>query len=109
MLRVSLRNGLPGRTPFWVLGVLVLGGLFVFLPAGAAQNPTTKTQPKAPPTKGPADPSTDPFKNEPTHKAIKLELHKGATPDVAAAVQLINDKLDEGWKKNKITPSRQAT
>ncbi len=110
MFRASVRYGLLGRTPFLVLGVLVLGGLFTFLPSGAAQNPATKAQPKAPPPKGTtADPKIDPFKNEPTQKTIKLELHKGSSSDVAAAVLLINEKLDDGWKKNKITPSRQAT
>ena len=78
----------------------------MFLPSGAAQNPATKTQPKAPPPKGATvDPKIDPFKHEPTQKTIKLELHKGSTPDVAAAVLLINEKLEDGWKNNKITPS----
>jgi hypothetical protein len=106
MPRASVHNRLPGRTPFVVLGVLVLGGLFMFLAPGAAQNPTTKAQPK-PPTKPPADILKD--KEETPHKTIKLELHKGSGEDVAAAVRIINDKLEEGWKKNKVTPSRQAT
>src|SRR5579872_6973752 len=107
MLRATVRKGLPGRAPFLLLGALVLGGVFVFLPSGAAQNPATKTQPKAPPPKG--ETLDDPFKKETPPKTTKLELHKGSGSDVVGAVQLINEKLEEGWKKNKITPSRQAT
>src|SRR5580700_6586437 len=108
MLRASVRNRLLGRTSFLVLAVLVLGGFFTFLAPGSAQNPTTKQ-----PTKGPADPKTPPkattdiLKDEP--KPIKLELHKGIGQDVAEAVRIINEQLTEGWKKNKVTPSRQAT
>jgi len=105
MLRNSLRNSLPGRTPFLALAVLVLGGLLASLTPGAAQN--TKIQPKDP-SKSTAEPKGNPF-GEPTPKGIKLELHKGSAPDVAPAVQLINEKLAEGWAKNKVTPSRQAT
>jgi hypothetical protein len=104
MLRASVRNSLPGRTPFLALAVLVLGGLLVSLTPGAAQN--TKIQPKDPPKS--ADPKGNPF-NEGPPKGVKLELHKGTAADVAPAVQLINEKLAEGWAKNKVTPSRQAT
>jgi hypothetical protein len=106
MLRASVRKWLPGRAPSLALAVLVLGGFFLVLTPGAAQN--TKIQPKEPPKTVP-DPKGNPFKDDTAHKAIKLELHKGSAPDVAPAVQLINEKLAEGWAKNKVTPSRQAT
>src|SRR5262249_18050773 len=69
----------------------------------------TKIQPKEPPkTTDPKGQPINPFKDD-SPKAIKLELHKGSAPDVAEAVRVINDKLAEGWEKNKVTPSRQAT
>src|SRR5207302_10085358 len=107
MLRASVRHWLPGRTPFLAVGVLVLGGFFLSLTPGSAQN--TKVQPKEP-AKAPADPKAppaNPFKGDPTpHKTIKLEIHKGSSPDVAEAVCLINEKLADGWEENKVTPSR---
>jgi hypothetical protein len=109
MLRASVRKWLPGRTPFLALGVVVLGAFLVFQPPGVAQN--TKIQPKEPPkTTDPKGQPFNPFKDDTAPaKAIKLELHKGSTPDVAEAVRVINEKLAEGWEKNKVTPSRQAT
>jgi Protein of unknown function (DUF1549)/Protein of unknown function (DUF1553) len=100
MLRASVRKTLPGRRPFLVLGVLVLGGFFTFLAPGSAQN--TKIQPK-----GTVDPKSK--ADAPSTKTIKLELHKGSAPDVAEAVRIINEKLAKGWEANKVTPSRQAT
>jgi hypothetical protein len=109
MLRAFVRNRLLGRTSFLLLAALVLGGFFMFLTPGAAQNPAAKQ----PPAKGTPDPKTPPkgsvdiLKDEP--KPIKLELHKGISEDVPAAVRVINEMLADGWKKNQVTPSRQAT
>jgi hypothetical protein len=91
---------------YLVLGVLVLGVFFTALSSGTAQT-QPKDQPKTTPKDQPKG-TTDP-KADPPHRTIHLEINKNASPDVAEAVRIINEKLEDGWKKNKVTPSRQAT
>jgi hypothetical protein len=71
-----------------------LAGLLVLVPGTMAQN-AAKPPPKA-----------DAGKPEPA-KVQRVIVAK--TPDVAEMSKDINEKLQEGWKANKITSSREVT
>ena len=74
--------------------------MFTLLATSAAQSPL----PKVPPTG-----QANPFQDNTPSRTVQLEVHKDSASDVAAAVRLINEKLEKGWLDNKVTPSRQAT
>jgi hypothetical protein len=93
MIRTSVhvRPHRPAAYP--ALGVFLLGGILALSAApGTAQNPG-----KA------ASKSEQAKEKEP--EPLKLTLATN-TPDVVEMVKLINEKLEAGWKANKITPSR---
>src|SRR4051794_17421871 len=101
MADTSLRPRRPGRARTLVLGGLLLAGLCgAFRMAGAQQQTdpnkeakegTGKNAAKAPP----APPAPAPLKM----------VIVSDEPDVAQVSKVINDKLAESWKANKITPS----
>jgi hypothetical protein len=106
MAHAAKRGWQPGRALTLVAGLILAGG--VLIAATAAQAPkdkptgTTKDKPKtgdkAPPEK------TQPEK-QPGLLKKTITLPKDATSDVVETVDIINKKLDENWKENKIVPA----
>ncbi len=87
----------PGRRSWrslaMLLGTLLTGGLLI--QAVPAQQ---KTPPK----------STAPARPTPARPHL-ITLPSGTSSDVGEVVELINTKLEEGWKENKLEPSRPTT
>jgi hypothetical protein len=105
MICACVQVGKTGRLASFV-GALILGALIVLTATpGAAQNPG-----KNPPAK--PDPAKDKEKDkgkekqpEPLKLTIVTDEKSAEVPEMA---EFINKKLEEGWKANKITPSRYA-
>src|SRR5262249_31389313 len=57
-------------------------------------------------TPGPAAPAAQPSPFDPGQPAHEHKPSPKATPDVAEVTKTINEKLEAGWKANKVTPSR---
>jgi hypothetical protein len=89
MLRGSATGWRQRRVHFVILGIILVAGVLAVGPSSPAQNPS-----KAPPKAEPA-------------KVQRVIVAK--TPDVAEMAKVINDKLEEGWKANKITPSHEVS
>jgi hypothetical protein len=88
----SARIRRPGRAVLLTVAVLVLGGvaLMAHRPAQGQAQPK-KTEPvKEAPKGGPA-------------RTLQIPDEK-----VAEVVQVINEKLEAGWKANKLTPAKQC-
>jgi Protein of unknown function (DUF1549)/Protein of unknown function (DUF1553) len=101
MVRASAPGRQRGRGQSLVLAAFLTAGLLVLVSTGTAQNPTPA---KAPPKADP--PKAEPAKPE-AGKVQRVIVAKGA--DVAEMTKFINEKLEEGWKANKITPSREVS
>src|SRR5579859_3884650 len=94
MVRASAPDPRRGRVAFFVLNGLLIAGLLILVSSGTAQNPSK------PPPKGDAP------KLEPA-KVSRVIVAK--TPDVAEMTKVINEKVEETWKANKVTPSREVS
>jgi hypothetical protein len=88
MTHASERGRRPARVPSLVAGALLLAGLVV-VPARSGQSPFQTAKDPPPP------------------ELPKLTI-VSKTPDVAEMAKVINDKLEAGWKANKIVQSRAA-
>src|SRR6516164_9851633 len=99
MAHASVRGWQLGERPSRFLGLLLLGGLLVFVTGpGSAQNPGKGQDPKQPPKKDKKD--KDAPKTGPTD-TLRLALHAKSAADVQEMTKLINTKIEAGWKDNK--------
>jgi hypothetical protein len=104
MARASVRGWQLGQRPARLLGLFLLGGLLVFVTGpGSAQNPGKGQNPKQPPKKDKDAPKAGPT------DTLRLALHAKSAADVQEMTKLINEKIEAGWKANKVTRSRYAT
>ncbi len=98
MVRASAPRWGWGRFQMIVCGSFLAVGVLALTATSPAQNPA-----KAPPKADP--PKTEPAKPE-LVKANRVIVAK--TPDVAEMTKIIDEKIAEGWKDNKITPSHEV-
>jgi len=99
MVRASAPGTGWARTQV-LLGGLLVAGVFTLVSTGSAQNPSpAKTPPKPEPAKPELAKGDQP-------KVQRVIVAK--TPEVAEMTKVINQKLEEGWKANKITPSHEV-
>jgi hypothetical protein len=65
--------------------------------------------PKKAPDKPGTKPGTGKIDNKEAPRQKVVTLPKDASSDVVEVVGIINSKLEQGWKENKITPSQNCT
>jgi len=92
MVHASVRGWRRGRAPALVVGMLGIFSVLAMTQAGAQ---TTKS--KQPSKKGTI--------TAPVAKGLKMTIMSPGT-DVPEMVKIINEKIEESWKANKVTPSR---
>jgi hypothetical protein len=93
MAHTSTRGWQPRRALFLMAGLVLAGGVLI--------HATPAQPPRKDKDKPPIARIDD--KIAPRQKAITLP--RDATSDVVEMVGLINSKLEESWKENKLTPS----
>lgn len=87
------------RTRTALAGVLLAVGLLGVLRFADAQPPAKDNAPKA------ADAKSDAAAPQAKIAALKMTI-VAKDPDVAEMAKVINEKLEAGWKANKLSPSR---
>jgi hypothetical protein len=106
MVQRFLRGWRRGRAAFLVLGFLAVGGLSLatapFSPAGDAKDAEKKDDKKDAKPTAPAPPWPKPL------DLVIVGKDDAHAAKIANNVKIINQKLEEGWKTEKVVPSRYA-